>query len=143
MRNTITLVTGCGLLALAGASVAHHGDAGRFEATVSTITGSVMALQLINPHASILLSVPDANGKAVTWRVEMEAPQRLQREFGWNRNTLTPGTKITVTGRRIKSGAPDINLTEHARILLTDTCEEIYHSRDLEPLTEAPADCGS
>ena len=111
--------------------MAHHGDAGRFEDEVSTITGSVVALQLINPHAGILMSVPDESGKPVTWHVEMEAPQRLQKEFGWNRTTLTPGTMITVTGRRIKSGAPDINVTERSRIYLTDSCKEIYHSRDL------------
>ena len=141
MRKTTTLGATFGLLAFAGATLAHHGDAGRFEDEVSTISGTVVALQLINPHSGILINVPDAAGKPVTWHVEMEAPQRLQSEFGWNRNTLAPGMKITVTGRRIKSGAPNINVTERARILLTDTCEEIYHSRDLEPLTEKPASC--
>ena len=134
---------GIGFLLALGAGVAfgHHGDAGRFETEVSTITGDVVALQLINPHASILIAVTDEQGKKVTWHVEMEAPQRLQREFGWDRNTLKPGTSITVTGRRIKSGAPDINVTENSRILLTDTCEEIYHSRDLEPLAEPAPSC--
>jgi len=141
MRKSILLATGLGLAAIAGGAFAHHGDAGRFEDEVSTISGSVVALQLINPHAGILVSVPDENGKPVTWHVEMEAPQRLQREFGWNRTTLTPGAMITVTGRRVKSGAPNINVTERARILMSETCEEIYHSRDLEPQTEKPATC--
>jgi hypothetical protein len=129
------------LLLATGAAVAHHGDAGRFQDDVTTITGSVIALQLINPHASVLMSVPDDSGTPITWHVEMEAPQRLQREFGWNRTTVTPGTKISVTGRVIKSGAPYINVTERARIFLVDGCEEIYHSRDLEPLSERPAAC--
>ena len=141
MRRTMLVGVSLGLMAAAGAALAHHGDAGRFEDEVSTITGSVVALQLVNPHASILMSVPDADGKPVTWHVEMEAPQRLQKEFGWNRDTLAPGTMITVTGRRIKSGAPDINVTERARILLTDGCKEIYRSRDLDPLAEPPASC--
>jgi Family of unknown function (DUF6152) len=141
MRRSMLLAAGIGLTAIGGAAMAHHGDAGRFEDEISTITGSVVALQLINPHSGILVSVPDANGKPVTWHVEMEAPQRLQKEFGWNRATLKPGTMITVSGRRIKSGAPDINVTERSRILLTENCEEIYHSRDLEPLTEKPATC--
>jgi hypothetical protein len=121
--------------------LAHHGDAGRFEDELTTITGTVVALQLINPHSSVLLSVTDDSGKAVTWRVEMEAPQRLQSAFGWSRSTLPPGTRITVTGRRIKSGAPDLNVTERARILLTDSCKEIYHSRDLEPLADQAGSC--
>jgi hypothetical protein len=132
---------GLSLALTAGVAFGHHGDAGRFETEVSTITGNVVALQLINPHAGVLISVPDENGNNVTWHVEMEAPQRLQREFGWGRDTLPPGTSITVTGRRIKSGAPNINVTENSRILLTDSCKEIYHSRDLEPLTETPSSC--
>ena len=141
MSKLYAAVVGCGLLGLAGLVSAHHGDAGRFEDDVTTITGSVVALQLINPHASVLMSVTNDDGSAVTWHVEMEAPQRLQREFGWSRTTVTPGTKISVTGRRVKSGAPNINVTERARIFIVDGCEEIYHSRDLEPLPERPAAC--
>ena len=77
MIKLIAAVAGCGLIGLAGSVSAHHGDAGRFEDDVTTITGSVVALQLINPHASILVSVPNAEGAPVTWHVEMEAPQRL------------------------------------------------------------------
>ena len=134
---------GIGVLLAFAANVAfgHHGDAGRFETEVSTITGDVVALQLINPHAGILIAVTDDQGKKVTWHVEMEAPQRLQKEFGWDRDTLPPGTSITVTGRRIKSGAPNINVTENSRILLTETCKEIYHSRDLEPLPGPAPSC--
>ncbi len=141
MSKLYATVAACGLVGLAGSVSAHHGDAGRFENDVTTITGSVVALQLINPHASILMSVANADGAPVTWHVEMEAPQRLQREFGWSRTTVTPGTEISVTGRRVKSGAPNINVTEHARIFIVDGCKEIYHSRDLEPLPEPPATC--
>ena len=141
MTTFVSIVASFSLLGLAGSVLAHHGDAGRFEDDVTTITGSVVALQLINPHASVLISVPTENGAPVTWHVEMEAPQRLQREFGWNRTTVAPGTRISVTGRRIKSGAPNINVTERARIFLTDSCKEIYRSRDLEPLAEPPSAC--
>jgi len=141
MTKFSSLISSFGLLGLAGSVLAHHGDAGRFDDGLTTITGSVVALQLINPHASILISVPDDNGVRITWHVEMEAPQRLQTEFGWSRTTVAQGTRISVTGRRIKSGAPNINVTERARIFLADSCEEIYHSRDLEPLPESPAAC--
>ncbi len=87
------------------------------------------------------MSVLNDDGTPIVWQVEMEAPQRLQREFGWSRTTIEAGTQISVTGRRVKSGAPNINVTERARIFVVDGCEEIYHSRDLEPLTERPASC--
>lgn len=141
MEKFSSIVASFCLLGLAGSVLAHHGDAGRFDDDLTTITGSVVALQLINPHASILISVPDDSGARITWHVEMEAPQRLQGEFGWSRTTVAQGTRLSVTGRRIKSGAPNINVTERARIFLADSCEEIYHSRDLVPLAEPPNAC--
>jgi len=126
-----------GFSALSAPLMAHHGDAGRFNAATREISGTVIAVQLVNPHSTILFEVLDANGTAVTWQAELGSPKQIANRFGWNRQTLQPGTKITVTGRPLKSGAPYINLTERARIVLTDRCEEIYHSTTLpeDPLT--------
>lgn len=124
------------LLTISLPALAHHGDAGRFEENTITLTGTVIALQLVNPHASILLQVEDDSGATTTWQAELGSPRQLATRFGWTRTTLQPGTRISVTGRPLKSGAPYINLTERARIALSDTCEEIYHSTTLpdEPL---------
>ena len=117
--------------------LAHHGDAGRFDEKTRTLTGTVVAVQLVNPHSAILFEVEGAAGAKVTWQAELGSPRQLAASFGWTRSTLTPGTRITVTGRPLKSGSPYINLTERARILLTESCEEIYHSATLpdEPLS--------
>jgi DNA/RNA endonuclease YhcR with UshA esterase domain len=123
------LVSGLGLAATVGAVAAHHGDAGRFEENTVTMTGTVVALQLINPHSSIILDIPDETGKNVRWQAEFGSPAQLANNFGWDRNTLKAGDRITITGRPLKSGQPYINLSERARILRTDSCEEIYHSR--------------
>jgi hypothetical protein len=40
------------------------------------------------------------------------------------------GTNITVTGRRLRSGAPYINLTERANVVLTDTGKEIFRTEN-------------
>lgn len=114
---------------LTSTSFAHHGDAGRFEDDTITLSGTVVALQLINPHSSIILDVADGSGSTVRWHAEFSSPANLMNNFGWNRNTLKPGDQITVTGRPIKSGQPYINLSERARILRTETCEEIYRTR--------------
>lgn len=126
-----------GVAAFSAPLMAHHGDAGRFTEKTRTVSGTVVAVQLINPHSTILLDVVGENGTTVTWQAELGSPKQLSSRFGWNRQTLGPGTKITVTGRPLKSGSPYINLTERARIVLTDTCEEIYHSATLpdEPLS--------
>ena len=119
-----------GLLQTSDAVFAHHGDAGRYEETISSLSGTVVALQLINPHSTIILDVPDANTGMVRWQAELSGVNNLSRS-GWTRDTLKPGDKITVSGRVVKSGAPFINLSERARIVRTETCEQIYQSRSL------------
>ena len=117
---------------MAGPVLAHHGDAGRYQDTISQITGTVVALQLVNPHSIIVLDVKGADGKTVRWQAEMGGAASLARNFGWNRSTLKPGDKITLTGRKIKSGAPYFNLTEKARIVRADTGEELFRSANYE-----------
>lgn len=129
-------------LALSTPLLAHHGDAGRFEESTITLSGTVVAVQLVNPHATILFEVDDGTGKT-TWQAELGSPRHLATQFGWTRTTLMPGTQISVTGRPLKSGAPYINLTERARIVLSETCREIYHSNTLPDEPMACATTGS
>lgn len=128
MKTKIMALAGIAASFLAGPVLAHHGDAGRYEDTISTISGTVVALQLVNPHSIIVLDVPGADGKMVRWQAEMGGAAQLARNFHWNRQTLKPGDKITLTGRKIKSGAPYFNLTEQARIVRTDTGEELFRT---------------
>jgi hypothetical protein len=85
---------------------------------------------MTNPHAHIVLDVTEAGGKTVRWQAELGGPQQLIKQFGWTPTTMKAGTKITMTGRRLKSGAPYMNLTERANIVLTDTGKEIYRTEN-------------
>lgn len=142
MNNSLTtkLISAIGFAAFSAPLLAHHGDAGRFEEQTRTLSGTVVAVQLVNPHASILFEVQDDSGSTVTWQAELGSPRQLVSNFGWTRSTLEPGTRITITGRPLKSGSPYINLTERSRIVLSDTCKEIYHSATLP---EEPMACAS
>src|ERR1700757_3506475 len=93
---------------------AHHGDAGRYEDKLTTLTGSVVEVRLVDPHCIIVLDVPDEKGQAVHWQAELNGRTMLTKQFGWNKDTLKFGTKITIVGRRVKSGAPYINLTDRS-----------------------------
>lgn len=124
MRTLLFGVCLC-LLVLAGSVRAHHGDAGRYIEDVVTLTGTVVELQMTNPHAHIVFDVVDG-AKTTRWQAELGGPQQLIRQFGWTPATLKTGTKIELTGRRLKSGAPYVNLTERARVLLVDTGKEIW-----------------
>ena len=57
--------------ALASSSVArsraHHGDAGRYDEEVITVTGTVVAVQMVNPHSHIIFDVVKG-GKTVRWQ---------------------------------------------------------------------------
>ena len=56
-------------LMLATAAVrltAHHGDAGRYDEEVITVTGTVVAVQMVNPHSHIIFEVVKG-GKTVRW----------------------------------------------------------------------------
>ncbi len=116
-----------GLLLTSLPAFAHHGDAGRYEDAITSLSGTVVVLQLINPHASIILDVTDESGQVLRWQAEVSSANSLAR-IGWTRDTLKPGDKITVFGRVVKSGEAYINLSENARLVRTDTCEELYRS---------------
>jgi hypothetical protein len=116
-----------GLLALSGAALAHHGDADRYNDEVVTVTGSIVELQMINPHAIVVFDV-ERDGKKVRWQAELGGAQQQQRQVGWTRSTMKAGERITLTGRQAKSGAPYLNLTERANIVMTDTGKEIFRT---------------
>jgi hypothetical protein len=119
-----------GLLLGAFPVFAHHGDAGRYEDNVMVLTGTVVDLQLVDPHAIIVFDVTDASGKQVRWQAELNGRSGLAKAFGWTKDTLKPGDKITLTGRRAKSGAPYMNLTDRANIVMTESGKEIFRTNN-------------
>src|SRR4051812_33979979 len=73
-----------GVVLMSGAVTAHHGDAGRYEDTLTTVTGTLVELQLVNPHSMLVVEAKDASGKAVIWRGELGSPLVL-RGWCWTR----------------------------------------------------------
>jgi hypothetical protein len=132
MKKNALLFPGLVACALAVSALAHHGDAGRYDENVVVLTGAVVELQIIDPHSVLVLDVADEKGKVVRWQAEMGGRAGLARA-GWTKSTLKPGDKITITGRRVKSGAPYINLTEKANVVLTDTGKELFRTNNYVP----------
>lgn len=129
-KMLLALPVAAGLLVTSFPAFAHHGDAGRYEDNVVVMTGTVVELQLITPHSIIVVDVPDENGKMVRWMAEMGGRTAMIKDFGWNKDTVKPGDKITLTGRKVKSGAPYMNLTDRANIVMTDTGKEIFRTNN-------------
>ena len=128
MKTGLMSVVGValGLLVVSRPVLAHHGDADRYDKDVIAVTGTLVELQLVYPHSVIAFDVTDDKGQTVRWQAEMGGQQQLVKQFGWTKSTVKAGDKVTVTGRRAKSGAPYMNLSERSTIVMADTGKEIY-----------------
>jgi hypothetical protein len=106
MRAKLALVVvGAGLLLAGVPAMAHHSFAAEYDATKPVkFTGTVTQMEWINPHAWIHMDVKQPDGKVVNWMVEAGAPNALLRR-GFNKQSLLPGTVITVEGYQAKDGA--------------------------------------
>ena len=84
--------------------LAHHGFANFQMDQVSTIKGSVVDYELINPHVQIFLNV-EQDGKSVEWNVEGVSLNMMVRA-GFKKDSLKAGDIISVTGHPGKNGKP-------------------------------------
>jgi hypothetical protein len=116
------------LLMSAGPAIAHHGDAGRYEETLTTVRGVVVQMQLVNPHSMLILDVTDGTGKVVTWRGELGSPAQL-KQLGWVTGAVKIGDTVTMRGRRLKNGSPFLTLSECARVVDSNG-RELFRGND-------------
>jgi len=79
--------------------LAHHSTAAFDMTRAHTVSGEVTRFLWANPHSYIQL---EANGQP--WRLEIEAVNLLRR-YGWTKDSLKSGDKISCTGARAKDPA--------------------------------------
>ena len=121
------------LLIICGQALAHHGFAGRYdEENLVTLEGTVVELQLVNPHATLIFAVRDAEGKVVRWNGLLGTATTLMKNDGWSGDTLKPGDRIRVMGAPAARGAPDMLLMHESLITLLDTGEEVRNTLGTE-----------
>jgi hypothetical protein len=88
---------------------AHHAFSSEYDGNKPiTLTGTVTKMEWINPHAWIHLDVKNPDGSVAKWMIEGAAPNALIRR-GWNKNSLLPGTEITIEGFLAKDGSKMAN----------------------------------
>ena len=106
MRFKRTMVIAAAASVIATARIdAHHAFAAEYDgAKPVKLKGTVLKMEWINPHAWIQLEVKNADGTTTKWMIEGAAPNALIRR-GFNRNSLLPGTELTVEGFRAKDGS--------------------------------------
>ena len=92
------------LLLTTTAAWAHHAFAAEFDINQPVrLQGKVQKMEWINPHAWIHVDVVGSDGKIVTWMVEGGSPNILLRR-GFTKESLLPGTDVTIEGYRAKNG---------------------------------------
>jgi hypothetical protein len=102
-----------GLVGLVVASVAllflpvplfsHHANAVFDVGKRLTLTGTVTEWFWANPHCLLRLEVTGADGQAVRWVAETQAPPNMI-PFGWSKQSFKPGDEVTVTLEPVKNG---------------------------------------
>ena len=84
---------------------AHHAFSAEFDSNAPVyLTGEVIKVEWINPHAWVHLNAEMDDGSTVHWMVEGGTPNTLVRA-GINKNSLQPGTEIVVRGYQSKDKA--------------------------------------
>jgi hypothetical protein len=103
-KLTVIFYAAVAVILFAGPIFAHHGAAAYDTSENTTLKGTVVEFDFINPHCQLFLNVTDDSGKVVKWDGEFTNPGTLHRR-GWTKDMFKPGDQITMIGNRAKNGA--------------------------------------
>jgi hypothetical protein len=116
IRSSVVLAAGFAAT-LAVPVAAHHSFAAEYDANKPiTVKGEVVRLEWTNPHARVTVDEKTESGKIVHWDFELGPPTTLMRR-GWSRNSLKPGTIVTVNGFLAKD---EPNVANARSVILAD-----------------------
>ena len=90
-------------------ALGHHSTTMYNMANPTTLEGTVKSFDWINPHSLLHLAVPNAEGTAEEWVVEIHSIAIMMRR-GYTKDYFKPGDKVTVVGGPMKDGSHMIRL---------------------------------
>src|SRR4029434_2825211 len=100
----ISMLVALALAITPAISLAHHAFSAEFDQSKPVkVQGEISRLECTNPHEWLFIDSKGTDGKVVTWRFEMGAPNALLRS-GWSKTDIKPGTEVTVSGFLARSG---------------------------------------
>ena len=95
-----------GIVIAGGTLQAHHAVAGVYDLNKEIVLqGKLAKLNFVNPHASIVLDVPDKDGTVTEWVLTTASVGVLTRQ-GLNKSSIKPGEILKVTVLPAKNGHP-------------------------------------
>ncbi len=98
-----------GLAMAALPAAAHHAFAAEFDQNKPVkLQGTVVKVDMVNPHSWIQIDVKNPDGTTTRWSVEGGSPNALVRH-GFTRDTLPKGTEVIFEGFQAKDGGFSAN----------------------------------
>jgi len=98
MKLCLSALSAVACVALAVPAMAHHSFNTFFDMSRTVqIEGIVKSFRLVSPHSEMMIDVPDAGGKAVTWRITARTGAVNARREGWKVEDFI-GKKVKVEG---------------------------------------------
>ena len=102
----IRLVALTGFLTVGAELQAHHAVAGVYDLnTEIVLEGRLQKLNYRNPHANLILEVPNDDGSVTEWTLTTASTQVLGRA-GVNRDSIKPGEYLKITALPARNGNP-------------------------------------
>jgi hypothetical protein len=97
--STRAILAALGLYAVSASHVsAHHSFAAEFSYEDSgTISGKVVEVLFVNPHARYFIAIGEEDGKEILWDAQTRSPNALL-EAGWSKDTIRVGQQVTIEG---------------------------------------------
>ena len=103
---------GTGLVALGGLLIvgtqaqAHHAVASIYDLNKEIVLeGQLTKLNFVNPHPSMIVAVPNADGTTTEWILTTASIQNLTRQ-GLNKTSIKPGESLKITALPARNGNP-------------------------------------
>jgi DNA/RNA endonuclease YhcR with UshA esterase domain len=116
-RAPVIAVAAIIVASLAAPVRGHHSFAAEFDGNQPiTLKGTVTKMEWVNPHTWMHIDVKNPDGTVTKWMIEGGTPNTLVRR-GFTKQSLLPGTEVTIMGYRAKNGA---NRANGADMILPD-----------------------
>ena len=105
-RWAIRLLSVCGLLLVGAELQAHHAVAGVYDLNKEIVLeGRLQKLNYRNPHANLILEVPNEDGTITEWTLTTASTQVLSRQ-GVTQDSIKPGEFLKITALPARNGNP-------------------------------------